>query len=279
MSRSFLFAVSGIVVVWGVYAALQRASVAAHFQPPPLSGCCYVIVSPEYKYKSEGTTQSIDTTYCAKGMEDFCGGEKRRGLRLQVSPTPTLGVNESATLDATLLYEDTLINRRLLQDSVGIRLLESQGAISVNPAESRFARVSKEMGPWQWVVTPQRAGSFTLLLEITRLPNSLDDLLHKPDTATLRRQRRELVQVDPHEPGGVLHRGTPLQVVVLTDAGWTAEQAVWMKIAGAILTLLLAALPIKEFVQRKGKQLPEVASKMLIKAWLQVARHLGVDPG
>ena len=173
---------------------------------------------------------------------------KPRSLVLFVTTPFITGVDESAKIEAQLYYNDTIARPQLLRDSVGIRMIGSEGALGVQPTETRYARVRGRIGPWDWIVTPQRAGTYQLMLDFVRLPGDLEDLLHPPDTVAVRRQGRVW-----YPPYPVLHRSTEIPLIVLTAAGWTAKQEAWIKIIAGILTLAIAAFPVKDYLQRKAR--------------------------
>jgi len=244
MKRSLVLAAAGVAVIWAGYLALQQHPVARHFQRERGAA-----LAEMEAFQAEGTTQGIDTIACPR-TATACAPVKSRGLTLLLGQPFITYVDASTTIEVDLFYNDTIARPRLLADSVGIRLLGAEGALTIQPSEARYSRVRGKMGPWQWIVTPQRAGYYELMIEFVRLPADLDELLQMPDTVALKRQQRTWTKAGQTRER-LLHRTNIFSLRVLTAAGWTAEQEAKMKIVAWFLTFLFAVLPVREYLQRR----------------------------
>lgn len=238
MTRSNVLAIVALVVVWGSYLALQEYPIAKHFQPSPIAATVAMMSFP-----AAGSTQAAGTDHCTTCLAE---PSKARDLLLLVGNPFVMSVDASAGIEAQLFYHDTIARPRLLRDSVGIRLVGAESALAVQPSEARYTRVDTKMGPWEWIVTAQRAGSYYLMVEFVRLPSDLEELLHRPDTAAVRRQRRVWMANRT-----TLHRSTRIPLLVLTSAGWTAEQQARMTMIGAGLTFIIGFLKLLDWLLKK----------------------------
>jgi hypothetical protein len=245
MNRSLVLAAVGVAVIWAGYLALQQSPVARLFQRE--YGAAFAL--PEV-FQAAGSTQGIDTILCPR-TATHCAPIRLRGLTLLLGQPFITYVDASTTVQVDLLYNDTIARPRLLADSVGIRLLGAEGALAIQPSEARYSGIRARMGPWQWIITPQRVGYYEIMLEFVRLPGDLDELLQMPDTVALKRQQRTWTRAGQTRER-LLHRTNIFSLRVLTAAGWTAEQEAKMKIVAWILTFSFAALPIREYLQRRS---------------------------
>jgi hypothetical protein len=86
------------------------------------------------------------------------------------------------------------------------------------------------------------------MLDFVRLPGDLEDLLHRPDTVAVRRQGRVW-----YPPYPILHRSTEISLIVLTSAGWTAEQDAWIRDGAWLASFLVVAIPAAYSVRHRKK--------------------------
>lgn len=171
-------------------------------------------------------------------------------LTLLIERGFTLTVAQSRVLGAMLFYEDT-VSGSLVRDSIGVRLIGAEGAVSVQPTEVKYSRVARRMGPWQWSITPMRAGDYSLLLEFVRLPPRFRTMLNQANGIEMRL------------PGGGEWEGTSgpslgtsnvLHVHVLTTAGFTAKDDARLTLASLIAGLAITIGTILKFLFAKTKE-------------------------
>ena len=177
-------------------------------------------------------------------------------IELRVRRPTELRVGQSAPVTADLFYRDTL-RPPPSNDSVGLRLIGSSGAVAIEPPEMRYSRLRRGLiGEWSWVITPQRPGSYVLLLEHLRGSFPITSTAAVGDRSSSTDATR--LDVFSSQPD---RQTRELELEVLTPIGITATCDAWVKGIGAVLTLLVAAGVFNRWLSRHERQQTQLSKR------------------